>query len=372
MNFFVCSQIKAIGLFVTLFAYATSQDTGTFSTKPKDKEVFVGEDVQFDWEYVKEDVQEIQFGVVTIKNKNVAILVKTDNGTKQNNLHKDVEWVRDRVEIVPGKRASFKIRNLEMEDSRTFFCQIRYGIHGKTESDEVKLSVVDLLIDKSASDVSKESWLNHKISVVCAVKILEGDTAMFSWMHIPSNTTVPKGWHDDTASKSYLQIVTKKDVEFETLQCQAENKHTVKYHAVNVKKLTPPSPPRNLKTQTVFDEAAISIQLKWDPPSTDGGTEIKHYVIQYVAKGLSWKSPNKAETTSTEYGGLRLPNGKYNARVRAQNKAGLGPPSNEVIIDLEDFEHSQLPISGGSPMHFPQIVLLMLSVLAWFCMVASN
>ena len=97
---------------------------------------------------------------------------------------------------------------------------------------------LDLLIDKSASDVSKESWLNHKISVVCAVKILEGDTAMFSWMHIPSNTTVPKGWHDDTASKSYLQIVTKKDVEFETLQCQAENKHTVKYHAVNVKKLS--------------------------------------------------------------------------------------------------------------------------------------
>ena len=54
-----------------------------------------------------------------------------------------------------------------------------------------------------------------------------------------------------------------------------------------------------------------------------------------VAKGLSWKSNNnKAETASTEYGGLRLPNGKYNARVRAQNKAGLGPPSNEVIIDL--------------------------------------
>lgn len=97
--------------------------------------------MQFDWEYVKEDVQEIQFGVVNIKNYN-AILVKTDNGTKQNNLHKNVEWVRDRVEIVPGKRASFKIRNLEMEDSRTFFCLIRYGNHGKTESDEVKLSVV--------------------------------------------------------------------------------------------------------------------------------------------------------------------------------------------------------------------------------------
>ena len=53
-----------------------------------------------------------------------------------------------------------------------------------------------------------------------------------------------------------------------------------------------------------------------------------------MAKGLSWKSPNEVETTSTEYGDLRLPNGKYSARVRAQNKAGLGPPSNEVIIDL--------------------------------------
>lgn len=98
--------------------------------------------------------------------------------------------------------------------------------------------ILDLLIDKDASDVSKESWLNHKISVVCAVKIPEGDTAMFSWMHIPSNKTVPRELHDDTARKSYLRMFTKEDVEFETLQCQAKNKHTVKYHAVNVKKLS--------------------------------------------------------------------------------------------------------------------------------------
>ncbi|XP_022808868.1 neural cell adhesion molecule 2-like isoform X2 [Stylophora pistillata] len=366
MNSFVCSQIKTIGLFVTLFAHAASQDTVYFSTKPKDKEIFVGKDVQFDWEYVVEDVQEVGFGVVVEKN-NVAILVKTEKGTIQNNLDQSVEWIRNRVEIVPDKRASFKIRNVELEDSTTFFCQVRYGI-GKTESDTVKLSVVDLLINESASDTSEESWLNHKITVVCAVKIPEGHKATFSWMHIPSNRTVPKRLHDDTGSKSYLSMITKRDVEFETLQCRAENRVTVKYHKIDIKKLSPPSSPRNLKTQRGFDQesAKIYVHLKWDPPSTDGGTEIKHYVVQYVAEGLPWKSPNTAKTTSTEYCGLRLPNGKYNARVRAQNKAGLGPTSNEVLIDLEDFEPSQLTISGSSNMHCPEISLLLLSVLAWF------
>ncbi|PFX13599.1 Titin [Stylophora pistillata] len=431
MNSFVCSQIKTIGLFVTLFAHAASQDTVYFSTKPKDKEIFVGKDVQFDWEYVVEDVQEVGFGVVVEKN-NVAILVKTEKGTIQNNLDQSVEWIRNRVEIVPDKRASFKIRNVELEDSTTFFCQVRYGI-GKTESDTVKLSVVDLLINESASDTSEESWLNQKITVVCAVKIPEGHKARFSWMHIPSNRTVPKRLHDDTGSKSYLTMITKQDVEFETLQCRAENRATVKYHKIDIKKLNllinesasdtseeswlnhkitvvcavkipeghkatfswmhipsnrtvpkrlhddtgsksylsmitkrdvefetlqcraenrvtvkyhkidikkligPPSSPRNLKTQRGFDQesAKIYVHLKWDPPSTDGGTEIKHYVVQYVAEGLPWKSPNTAKTTSTEYCGLRLPNGKYNARVRAQNKAGLGPTSNEVLIDLD-------------------------------------
>ena len=86
------------------------------------------------------DVQDVRFGVV-VGNRYVAFLVKTKNGTIQSNLLEDVGWVRNRVEIVPDKRARFKIRNVELEDSTTFFCQIKYGI-GKTETDAVKLSVV--------------------------------------------------------------------------------------------------------------------------------------------------------------------------------------------------------------------------------------
>lgn len=97
-----------------------------------------------------------------------------------------------------------------------------------------------------------------------------------------------------------------------------------------------PSQPRNLKTETVFNKksAQTFIRLDWDPPVENGGSGIEKYIIQYIASGLPWKSPISAETKDTAFEELKLPKGKYMARVRAQNKAGRGPPSNEVLINL--------------------------------------
>ncbi|XP_078366590.1 uncharacterized protein LOC144650724 isoform X3 [Oculina patagonica] len=122
---------------------AASEDQSYFSTKPKDKKVFVGENVQFDWDYVVEDMQEIRFGVV-INDQKTAIYIKKKDGTSVlNNLHTSVEWIRDRVEIVPNRRASFKINQVKMEDSVTFFCQVFYGAVGLlSHTDKVKLTVV--------------------------------------------------------------------------------------------------------------------------------------------------------------------------------------------------------------------------------------
>lgn len=120
---------------------AASEDKSYFSTKPKDKEVFVGETVQFDWDYLVEDMEEIRFGVV-IQDQNVAIYKKKKDGTSVlNNLHTSVEWIRDRVEIVPNRRASFKVNNVKMEDSVTFFCEVYFG-EEQNSFDNVKLSVV--------------------------------------------------------------------------------------------------------------------------------------------------------------------------------------------------------------------------------------
>lgn len=98
---------------------------------------------------------------------------------------------------------------------------------------------LDLLIDKSQSTQSTESWEGHKLRVLCAVRVPPGATnAEFSWMHTPSNRTIARKFHDDTRSKSYLTITTYKDEDFEAPQCRAETKATVKFHVINVTKLS--------------------------------------------------------------------------------------------------------------------------------------
>lgn len=101
------------------------------------------------------------------------------------------------------------------------------------------VSFLDLLIDKLPSSQTAESWQGRKITVVCAVKIPEGDTrATFSWMHIPSNKTIARESHEDTRSKSFLTLTTYEDEDFEALQCRAETKATVKFHVINITKLS--------------------------------------------------------------------------------------------------------------------------------------
>ena len=98
----------------------------------------------------------------------------------------------------------------------------------------------DLLIKKADSTRVAESWVGRKITVVCAVKVPESiqQNVMFSWMHIPSNRTVPREFHDDMRSKSFLTETTNKDEDFEALQCKAETKSTVKFHIINITKLS--------------------------------------------------------------------------------------------------------------------------------------
>ena len=99
----------------------------------------------------------------------------------------------------------------------------------------------------------------------------------------------------------------------------------------------PPTEPRNLKAERIFNKqnARRYIRLHWDPPRNNGGADIEKYFVYYVPKGLPWKSSTIEETKSTEFSDLKLPSGNiYNARVRANNKAGTGPHSNEVEINL--------------------------------------
>ena len=117
-----------------------------FTTKPKDKEAFVGGSVQLDWDFAVTDIREVRFGVVEDPGGlewQVAIYVKVRNGTwKFNKMSESIKWIR-RVEVVPNRGVSFKINSIQMDDSKTFFCLLIRGSSTPSISvDLVKLTVV--------------------------------------------------------------------------------------------------------------------------------------------------------------------------------------------------------------------------------------
>lgn len=97
-----------------------------------------------------------------------------------------------------------------------------------------------------------------------------------------------------------------------------------------------PSEPRNLKAERSLDNKTqrTYIRLSWDPPTDDGGAEL-NYVISYKQCGLLGKSPKTLETETSEFMELFLPGGSsYRVTVKAKNKAGIGPPSKKLVVNL--------------------------------------
>ena len=73
-----------------------------------------------------------------------------------------------------------------------------------------------------------------------------------------------------------------------------------------------------------------SVALKWSEPKDNGGADIFNYVIEYrVEDGFKWVQANKDHIPTTVFTvkGL-LQDTIYEFRISAENRAGVGPPSN--------------------------------------------
>lgn len=79
--------------------------------------------------------------------------------------------------------------------------------------------------------------------------------------------------------------------------------------------------------------------LVWTPPQDDGGSEIINYVVEYRPEGaFKWKRTTEDTIHGTTYTikGLEEQT-QYDFRVAAENKAGVGPPSEgSLSMKLED------------------------------------
>ena len=100
-------------------------DNQVFTSIPKDKEVFVGESIQFDWDYIKDDTDEVRFGVIgNTAEVTICKFVLKHRTTIFNNRNTEIKNYKDRVEVVSDRRASFRIKNVRMSDRGAYFCSL--------------------------------------------------------------------------------------------------------------------------------------------------------------------------------------------------------------------------------------------------------
>ena len=97
-----------------------------------------------------------------------------------------------------------------------------------------------------------------------------------------------------------------------------------------------PGPPG---TPAIISSSDTTVDLKWTPPTETGGCKITGYFIEKCEVGKDiWVKISRTAIRETNYvvGDLIL-NAKFKFRVSAENKAGVGPPSDyseSVLIKL--------------------------------------
>ena len=92
------------------------------------------------------------------------------------------------------------------------------------------------------------------------------------------------------------------------------------------------------------------ITLTWNIPSSDGGSSITDYIVQYSTDGNTWDTFDDGVSTSTTATVTDLTNGtQYYFRVAAVNGAGIGPYTASVTATPVN----QIPIFTGQAYNTP-------------------
>jgi tripartite motif-containing protein 71 len=98
--------------------------------------------------------------------------------------------------------------------------------------------------------------------------------------------------------------------------------------------LGPPSAPQNLVGEVV---GATSVNLEWDVPTSDGGSSVTDYIIQYkLSSSGTWQTFNDGTSTnlSVSVSGLSTDQ-LHDFRVAAVNAIGQGPYTtiNDILVE---------------------------------------
>ena len=134
-------------IFILIFVLAVSVASGftvvNFTTKPKDADYFVESDATLRWEYSsRKAIQYVKFGIL-IGGYDVAIVVKdVDAKEVQFNSLEVTESFIGRVDVVKNEQASFRIKNLTLNDTGRYFFSLELQNESKIPRQYVQVTVV--------------------------------------------------------------------------------------------------------------------------------------------------------------------------------------------------------------------------------------
>ncbi|KAI4881018.1 hypothetical protein NFI96_011268, partial [Prochilodus magdalenae] len=177
----------------------------------------------------------------------------------------------------------------------------------------------------------------HKFSKPVVVKA--GQTASFK-MTLPQQDSLEIKWFKDTyelldgggvkvvkePNHSRLQIKDCLESDAGEIRIQLKNVFGTVEALSRLIVLGKPSPPKG--PIEVLESTDSVIELKWNPPSDDGGSAVTNYIIERQQAGQSlWKKLGDVSADRVTFKDKNVSHGKrYIYRIYAENPEGIGDP----------------------------------------------
>uniref|UniRef100_A0A3B4TB17 Titin n=1 Tax=Seriola dumerili TaxID=41447 RepID=A0A3B4TB17_SERDU len=166
---------------------------------------------------------------------------------------------------------------------------------------------------------------------------------------------------DNTGSYASLVIENVDRFDSGKYTLTAENASGVKSVFISVRVLDSPSPPTNFMVKEI---TKTSVTLTWEPPLLDGGSKIKHYIVE---KRESTRKVYSPITTCNRMSWKVEPlpeGGIFFFRVLAENEYGVGLPAKTLEpikisekpqppgkVSVVDVTHSTVTLTWEKPEH---------------------
>jgi len=257
-----------------------------------------------------------------------------------------LQWFKDDLEVFSSDRLEIKdeedggsviVREARMNDSGNIKC-VATNILGRATT------VANLTIEASPRLELPENYndgLIFRYDEVIRMKIplIAKPPPRITWFFDDEPISASEDVQIEiTDTLTSLRIGAAKRWHCGEFRVLAQNENGEDSASILVTVTAPPSPPGQ---PVVIDITGTTCVLRWEPVQDDGGTDVKHYIVEYFRD--VWDVWLKAKTTKECQVSIEdlIPGSRYKFRIKAENAYGISDESQES----DPFDVNQ-PIAG--------------------------